>query len=78
MPPIWSFTALPFIYGWVALEGRSSMIAIASRTRKTSGCRLKIDIFTLGKADPQSTTVNPPTPKPKPRSHRTTAFFEMP
>ena len=39
--------------------------------------RLKI-FFTPGKADPQITTVKPATPKPKRRSHRTTAFFELP
>ncbi|NOS70781.1 MAG: hypothetical protein HOP33_12715 [Verrucomicrobia bacterium] len=39
--------------------------------------RLKL-FFTLGKTDPQSPTGNPTTPKPKRRSHRTTAFFEMP
>lgn len=39
--------------------------------------RLKM-LFTLSKADRQSTTVNPATPKPKRRSHRTAAFFELP
>ncbi len=39
--------------------------------------RLKL-FFTLGKADPQITTVKPATPKSKRRSHRTTAFFELP
>lgn len=39
--------------------------------------RLKM-FFTLGKANSQNPTVNPATPKPKPRTHRTTAFFEMP
>lgn len=39
--------------------------------------RLKM-FFTLGKADPQITTVKPAAPKPKRHSHRTTAFFEMP
>jgi len=39
--------------------------------------RLKM-CFALGKVDPQVTPVNAAAPKPKRRSHRTTAFFEMP
>ena len=39
--------------------------------------RLKM-LFTLGKTGLQNPTVNPATPKPKRRSHRTTGFFEMP
>ena len=52
------------------------MIAI-HHERGNFWLRLK-QFFTLGKADPQSTTVTPATPKPKRRTHRTTAFFEMP
>ena len=39
--------------------------------------RLKM-FFTHGKADPQSSTIIPAAPKSKRRSHRTTAFFELP
>ncbi len=39
--------------------------------------RLKI-LFTLGQADSQNKPAAPATPKPKRRSHRTTAFFELP
>ena len=39
--------------------------------------RLKM-FFTLGKHGPQITTVKTAAPKPKRRSHRTTAFFELP
>ena len=52
------------------------MIAI-HHERGNFWLRLKM-FFTLGKADPQSTTMNPDTPKTKRRTHRTTAFFEMP
>jgi len=52
------------------------MIAI-NHERGNFWLRLKM-FFTLGKADPQITTLNPTTPKTKRRSHRTTAFFELP
>jgi len=52
------------------------MIAIP-HDRGNFWLRLRM-IFTLGKADPQNSTVNPATPKPKRPSRRTTAFFEMP
>lgn len=52
------------------------MIAIHHR-RGNFWLRLKL-FFTLGKVEPQITSVKPGTPKPKRHSHRTTAFFEMP
>jgi hypothetical protein len=52
------------------------MIAI-HHERGNFWLRLKL-FFTLGKADLQNTPVNPATPKPKRRSHRSTAFFETP
>jgi hypothetical protein len=39
--------------------------------------RLK-KFFTLGQTNAPAANMNPPAAKPKPRSHRTTAFFEMP
>ncbi len=39
--------------------------------------RLKM-FFTLAQVGSQGTTGKPAAPKPKRRSHRTTAFFEMP
>jgi len=52
------------------------MIAI-HHERGNFWLRLKM-FFTLGKSDSHARTVNPATPKPKRRHHRTTAFFEMP
>ena len=52
------------------------MIAI-HHERGSFWLRLKM-FFTLGKDNPQSTTVNLAAPKPKRRTQRTTAFFEMP
>lgn len=52
------------------------MIAI-QHERGNFWLRLKL-FFTLGKTDPSVTTVKPAAPKPKHRSHRTTAFFELP
>ena len=52
------------------------MIAI-HHERGNFWLRLKT-LLTLGKADPQATTVKPTHTKPKRRSHRATAFFEMP
>lgn len=48
------------------------MIAIQEE-RRSFWLRLKL-LLTLG----SSTSVKPTAPKPKRRSHRTTAFFEMP
>lgn len=51
------------------------MITIPCEHRKL-WLRLRM-LFTLGKATSQDPIV-PQTPKPKRRSHRTTAFFELP
>ncbi len=52
------------------------MIAIHDE-RGNFWLRLK-QFFTLGQCAQQITTMKPAVPKPKRRSHRTTAFFEMP
>jgi hypothetical protein len=52
------------------------MIAI-HHERGNFWLRLKL-FFALGKNNFQDATAKTATPKPKRRSHRTTAFFELP